>query len=139
MAQGKAFTPEQREEILQSLKPYLESGFSRQKACMFVGLPPQTLSNWVQQDEALGIKLTGWESALSKLALANVHKALQVEAELEDAKKENSWRYLERREDGFKPKQDITSDNEPITNVNINVVTQPTSEQDTGEELSEQN
>jgi hypothetical protein len=139
MAQGKAFTPEQREEIIQSLKPYLEMGFSRNRACEFIGLAPGTLSNWVKDDEALGIKLASFERTLAALALANVHKALQIEAELEDAKKENSWRYLERREDGFKPKQDITSDNEAITNVNINVVTQPTSESTTDEEPREQN
>jgi hypothetical protein len=138
MAQGKAFTPEQREEIIQSLKPYLEMGFSRNRACEFIGLAPGTLSNWVKDDEALGIKLASFERTLAALALANVHKALQIEAELEDAKKENSWRYLERREDGFKPKQDITSDNEAITNVNINVVTQPTSESITDEEPGEQ-
>jgi transposase-like protein len=139
MQQGKPYTPEEKAQIIESLKPYLEMGFSRRKACAFVGFDDTTLSKWVQADKGLSTKLTGWENALSALALANVHKALRIESETEDARVDSSWRYLERREDGFKPKQDITSDNEAITNVNINVVTQPTSEQDTGEELSEQN
>ena len=72
MAQGKAWTEKERETIIQSLKEYLELGFSRNKACEFIGLPPQTLSNWVQHDESLGMRLTGWENAMNKLALANL-------------------------------------------------------------------
>ena len=114
MAQGKGFTPEQRTEIIQSLKPYLEMGFSRNKACAFIGLAPGTLSNWVGDDEALGMKLVGWENTNNALALANVFKALQKEAESEDSKVENSWKYLERKEESFKPKQDVTSNDKPL-------------------------
>ena len=114
MSQGKPFTPEQRAEIIQSLQPFLEMGYSRNKACSFIGLPPQTLSNWAIEDEALGMKLVAWENANIALALANVHKALKIEAETEDAKVDNSWKYLERKEETFKPKQDVTSDNQPV-------------------------
>jgi transposase-like protein len=51
MAQGKPFTPEERKIIIESLRPYLEMGFSRNKACKFIGLDPTTLSKWVQDDE----------------------------------------------------------------------------------------
>lgn len=119
MSQGKAFTPEQREMIIQSLRTYLEMGFSRNKACSLIGLPPQTLSNWVQNNEALGIKLQGFENTLSALAISNIASALRIEAESEDVKKETSKWWLERKlkEDGFSTKveQDITSGGEKIT------------------------
>lgn len=117
LAQGKPFTKEQREEIIQSLKPFLEAGFSRNKACEAISLPAQTLSNWVQQDEALGMKLQGWENTMNMLALANVHSALQLEAEQEDTKKETSKWYLERRmKEAFSTRQENTgADGEPLS------------------------
>lgn len=97
MAQGKPFTPEERAEIIQSLQPYLEAGLSRNKACEYIGLTPQTLSNWVQEEESLLIKLTGWENASNILAIRNVMDAIAKEAELDDTKKETSKWWLERR------------------------------------------
>lgn len=121
--QGKPYTPQEREQIIESLKPYLEMGFSRRKACSFIGFDDTTLSKWVQDDAGLSMKLTGWENALSALALANVHKALKVEAETEDARVDNSWRYLERKEESFKPKSDVTSNDKalpaPIIPLNV--------------------
>ena len=104
MAQGKAFTPEQRENIIQSLQPYLEMGFSRNKACELIGFKPTTLSNWVQADESLGMKLTGWESTVDTMVMANLRDAIKREGELQDdIKKENSWKWAERKmkNDGF--------------------------------------
>lgn len=114
MAQGKAFTTEEVQSIMESLRPYLEMGFSRNKACAFIGLEPTTLSKWVQQSESLSMKLVGWENTNNALALANVHKALKIESESEDARVDNSWKYLERKEETFKPKQDVTSDDKPV-------------------------
>lgn len=116
MAQGKAFTKEERERIIQSLQPYIEAGLSRNKACEAIGLPPQTLSNWVQQDESLGIKLKGWENAMSILALQNVYSALLKEAEMDDNKKDTSKWYLERREkEMFSTRQENTgADGQPL-------------------------
>lgn len=118
MAQGKAFTTEERETIVNSLRPYLEMGFSRNKACTFIGLSPQTLSNWVVDDEALGIKLVSWENVNTALALANVHQALKNEAilatEKGDVRMDNSWKVLSKLEDGYKDKLDVTSNNETV-------------------------
>lgn len=109
MAQGKAFTDEERASIIQSLQPYIEAGLSRNKACEAIGLPPQTLSNWVKQDESLGIKLKGWENAMSILALQNVFSALMKESEMDDNKKDTSKWYLERREkEMFSTRQENT-------------------------------
>lgn len=108
MAQGKAFTPEQRQEIIQSLKDFLEMGFSRNKACEMVGLPPQTLSNWVVNDEALGMKLQGWENTVNRLAVNNIKTAIIAEANNpDDIVKNNSWKWVERRIKEFSPKQEL--------------------------------
>jgi len=114
MSQGKAFTPEQREMIIESIKPFLEMGFSRNKACEMVGLDPTTLSKWVQADEALSMKLTGWENTISALALHNMRDVIAKEGELEDTKKENTRWWLERKLKEFNPKQDITTDGEKL-------------------------
>ena len=57
MAQGKEWTKEEKEEIIQSLRPYLEMGFSRNRACSFIGLAPSTLSNWCKESASLGMKI----------------------------------------------------------------------------------
>jgi len=119
MAQGKEWKKEQREEIIQSLRPYLEMGFSRNKACQFIGLPPQTLSNWVQIDKALGMKLTGWENVITTIALNNIGDTIRAEAENElDTKKENSWKWGERKLKELSPKQETE-----ITNPDGNLKT----------------
>ena len=97
MAQGKEWNKEERETIIQSLRPFLEAGFSRNRACESIGLTPSTLSNWVKADDALGMKLQGMENTLNILALANIASAIQTEAENEDPRKEMSKWYAERR------------------------------------------
>jgi transposase-like protein len=111
LAQGKAFTKEQRAEIIQSLQASLELGYSRNKACEFIGLSPQTLSNWVKEDEALGIKLQSWESAIDTMVMANLRDAIKREGELpDDLKKENSWQWAKRRmkNQGFSERTELT-------------------------------
>lgn len=97
MAQGKPFTKEERASIIESIQPFLEIGLSRNKACEAIGLDPTTLSKWVQDDEVLSMKLKGYENTMNMLAIANINSALQIEAETEDARKETSKWYLERR------------------------------------------
>lgn len=113
--QGKAFTKEQKDTIIQSLQEYLELGFSRNRACKMVGLSPVTLHNWIKADEALGIKIQGWENAINKLVLANLRDSLQAEAESDDARKENSkwWAERKMRED-FSTKQEVEQTGELI-------------------------
>lgn len=98
MAQGKQWTDKQREIIMQSLQSYLELGFSRQKACDSIGLPATTLSYWLKNDEALRMKINGWENAGNMLALANIRDAMMRESEMtEDTKKETSKWWAERK------------------------------------------
>ena len=109
MAQGKAFTEEQRASIIESLRTYLELGFSRNKACKMVGLDPTTLSKWVQADEALSIKLQGWENAINAQVMANLADAIRKEGETEDVRKETSKWWAERRmKEDFSTRQENT-------------------------------
>lgn len=138
MAQGKAFTPEERARIIESLKPYLEMGFSRNKACNFIGLDPTTLSKWVVDDQSLSMKLTGWENVNTALALANIHQAMQNEAilvnEKGETKVDNSWKLVSKLEDGYKDKLDVTSNNKdlPTPIIQLDVLNNHSNEKNIG-------
>ena len=98
MAQGKAFTEKQREMAIKSLEDDLRAGLSRNMACAEIGLKPQTLSNWVKADEALGMKLASWENTTNRMAISNIQQAIKAESEdPADLKKENSWKWAERK------------------------------------------
>jgi transposase-like protein len=108
MAQGREWNKEERENIIQSIKPYLEMGFSRNKACQFVGLAPQTLSNWVQEDDSLGILLTSYENVVNTTVMANLVDAIKKEAETDDSRKETSKWWAERRmKEDFSTKTEV--------------------------------
>jgi len=119
MSQGKAFTEKQIEEIIQSLKPFLELGYSRNKACELTGLTPSTLSTWVTEDEALRMKLQGWESTVDTMVMANLVDAIRAEGDnQEDSRKETSKWWAERKmkaDFSTKVEQDITSNGKDIT------------------------
>lgn len=114
MSQGKAYTEEQKQMIIESLQPFLELGYSRNKACNFIGFDPTTLSVWVRGDEALSMKLTAWENKTTAIAMANIQKAIKAEKDSKDKVKMNSWKWVERKEETMKPKSDITTDGKPI-------------------------
>ena len=66
------------------------------------------MSNWVKEDEALGMKLVGWENANNKIAMSNIRDAMMKEGEMEDdLRKENSWKWVSAKEETMKPKQEI--------------------------------
>lgn len=124
--QGKPYTPEEKAAIIESLKPFLEMGFSRKKACQFVGFDDTTLSKWAKEDKGVSTKLTGWENVNSALALANIHQALQNESKKAgegDTKMENSWKLVSKLEDGYKDKLDVTSNNETVAPVLVEFIT----------------
>tara|TARA_R110000851_G_scaffold5801_2_gene23672 strand:- start:26 stop:445 length:420 start_codon:yes stop_codon:yes gene_type:complete len=127
MAKGKEWTTEQKDTIIQSLGEYLEIGFSRAKACKLIGLAESTLSNWVKGDEALGMKLMGYENAINKLVYMNIVDAIRREGEMEDdLRKENTWKWADRKmkDDGMttKVETDITTNGKelptPILGIN---------------------
>jgi len=125
MAKGKEWTEEEIKNIIQGMRPYLELGFSRNKACSFIGVAPSTISNFVKQDDSVGILLTSWENVVSAIAISNVRQAIQKESELDDdLKKENSWKWLERKIPDFSPTQKIdhTTDGEKITAIEVTIL-----------------
>lgn len=116
MAQGKEFTPEQKDMIIESLRPYLELGFSRNKSCGLIGLHPTTLSKWVQADEALSMKIEGWENAINKVAMQNIIDAINKEGEMEDTRKETTKWWLERKmKEEFSTRQELSG----VDNTNL--------------------
>ena len=123
MAQGKAFTTEQREVIVHSLREYLELGFSRSKSCKMIGLSDSTLSKWVVDNEALSMKLRGWENSVNKLAMSNILDAIDAESKDDkDKKKETTKWWLERRmkrDFSTRTESDITTAGEPLAGINI--------------------
>ena len=124
MAQGKAFTKEQREEIIQSLKPFLQDGLSRARACSIIGLAESTLSNWVKEDEALGMKLRSYENELNSIALRAIANGIKKELESEDTRLENSWKWAERKmKDDFSLRTENTgADGKDLVPTAINII-----------------
>jgi len=119
--QGKPYTEQQKNTIIESLRPYLEAGLSRNRACNRVGFDPTTLSKWVVNDPALSIKLQAWEDAINLMALANIQDAIRREGELEDdVKKENSWKWVERKmKDEFSTKVETQNETNITADVTI--------------------
>ena len=116
--QGQAYTEEERRNIIESLRPFLEMGYSRKKACQFIGFDDTTLSKWAKTDKGVSTKLTSYENVNTALALANIHQALQNEKikteEEGDVRVDNSWKLVSKLEDGYKDKLDVTSDDKPL-------------------------
>jgi len=119
MSQGKQYTEAQREEIIQSIRPYLEMGFSRNRACSLIGLTPSNLCNWTDKNEALEIRLQSYENAVNKLVMANLVDAIRIEGENDsDSKKETTRWWAER-----KMKNDFSTRTE--TDINIKELPKP--------------
>lgn len=109
MAQGKAFTPKQRETIIESLGKNLELGFSRAKSCKMVGLDDTTLSKWVKADEALSMKLQNWENAINRIAMSNIRQQINSEVDEKDNRKEMTKWWAERKmKDDFSTRTEQT-------------------------------
>ncbi len=124
MAQGKAYTPEQKQSIIESLRPYLELGFSRSKSCKFIGLDETTLCKWLSNDEALSMKIESWENVINTVAMANIRDAINLESEMEDARKETTKWWLERRmkaDFSVKTETDVTTNGKELPSPIINI------------------
>lgn len=122
--QGKAYTDKEKAAIIESLQPWLEMGFSRRKACKFIGFDDTTLSKWVQDDAGLSIKLQGWENAINMVAMQNILNAIQKENESEDLRLENTWKWADRKmkDDGFTTKieQEVTNPDGNLKTIIVN-------------------
>lgn len=107
MAQGKEWN---RDEVIEILKPFFKLGCNVTKACNYAGVPRTTVQTWIEDDEELRLKVTGWQNEMSNLARKNMKKAL------EDGDKQTSLEWLKRKEkDEFSERTEQTgADGQPI-------------------------
>jgi hypothetical protein len=107
--QGKAYTKEQREEIIGSLQPYLTLGYDLKNACILAQVTYETVWEWVNKDNALLIRIKAWQNMINAKARQNVAKEIN-EGDVQESK----W-WLERRDKkDFSTRTDITSDGERL-------------------------
>jgi len=90
--QGKPYTKEQRDKIIQSIKPYLQLEYDLKNACLLAGVPYTTVRNWVNKDNALGVQIEAWQNMVKAKARQNVVKEIN-----KGDTQESKW-WLERRE-----------------------------------------
>lgn len=118
MAQGKPFAGKEREGFIDILRPYLERGNSLLRAynlafgCLLEKLTLQekkkipeytTLMKWIQSDNALSIKIKGWQEKISEKARQNWQE------EIEKGNYIASKEWLERKnKDEFSTRQETT-------------------------------
>ena len=120
MAQGKEFTKEQREKILESLKPYLKLGYSVNKACILAEVEPSTVYRWLRKDETLSRKVTSWQNMITAMARRNVVSSIRGKKDEDgnyiikpDVEQSKWWLERQAREE-FGRNVDITTDNEKL-------------------------
>lgn len=68
MAQGKA---RDKEKTIEALAGYFKMGCSVKKACEYGGIPQSTVQTWIDNDEALRVKITAWQNEPNAMARAN--------------------------------------------------------------------
>jgi hypothetical protein len=68
MAQGN---PRDKEACMEILKPYFQLGCAVKRACAYAGIPPSTVETWIQNDDDLRAKVTGWQNEIAAKARAN--------------------------------------------------------------------
>jgi len=69
------------------------------------------------------MKLTSWENTVNAMAMANIQMAIRKESESEDdVRKENSWKWLQTKEETMKPKQDLTTNDKDLPTPILNVI-----------------
>ena len=111
--QGKEYTQEQRDQVLERLKPYFLLGYSRNKACILGKFDGSTLSRWEKDDPELSRKIDSWIEYPTSIARQNIVKKLNSE-DIDTSK----W-WLERRDKDMTPKQESTvkiADKETLEN-----------------------
>ena len=105
MAQGKPYTPEQRKEILERLKPYFQLGYNRYRACISAKFDPSLLGKWEKKDPELAKKIDAWQNSVNTVARKNLAQAI------EGGDINTSQYWLEKRDKDFIHKQQLIVDN----------------------------
>ena len=114
MAQGKEFTEEQRQIILESIQPYLELGYSLNKACILAEVEPSTVYKWLEKDEALSKKVASWRNMVSAVAVKNIVDTIKgnEEAGIKPDIENSKWWLSKKEKETFGNNIDVTSNGE---------------------------
>lgn len=101
------YTPEQREQVIQSILDVLKTGVTIKKACVNLGIPPSTLYYWMDKDPKLRSKFVMQQMVMLALAERNVG------TQLEEGNIDVSQWFLERRHPEYRTK--VETENKTIT------------------------
>lgn len=104
---GKAW---KREKVVEVLRPLLSLGYTVTRACRIAGIPHNTVSGWLADDEELRLKIEAWQNLPNTLARRNLVK------KIEEGDSDISRFWLERRgKDDFSLRREVTeSEDRPI-------------------------
>lgn len=108
MAKGIKYTAEEKIEIIETIKPYLQLGYSLKRACEYAGVPYSTIQNWLPKDEKLSSEIKAWQGMVNTQARQNIVEHIMgntkkgIKPDLDTSK----W-WAERRErDDFSVRQE---------------------------------
>jgi transposase len=107
MSQGKQWN---QDEVISILEPYFKLGCNVAKACAYAGISRTTVQTWIENDEALRLKVNAWQNEMSTQARKNFKKLL------DEANPQSTLEWLKRKEkDEFSERTEQTGANgEPI-------------------------
>jgi transposase-like protein len=118
--QGKKWN---KDEVLNTLKPYFRLGYNVSKACRCAGIAESTVKHWIQKSEMLRLKVNAWQNEVSAQARANIIHAIKPKKDDEGntipgSAEQSRW-WLERREkDDFSIRNEHTgAEGGPIVHV----------------------
>lgn len=101
MAQGIEFD---KEEVIESMKPYFQLGYNRRRASLFVGIHPSTLTKWENADPTLSTKIDGWINEINVQSRKNIKKSIFEKESVND-----SWEWISRTEKDMMPKEEVVT------------------------------
>jgi len=84
-----------QEKVFESLKPYLQLGYSLKKSCLLVGVAYTTVHGWCRENPSTRILLYSYQNQASVKARSNIVKKIQ------EGSVENSWQWLKARDADF--------------------------------------
>ena len=122
------------EEVVSKLDHGFSMGFSDVEACLFANISKQSLYEYCKRYPKYTDRKEMLKNHPKLLAKTNVVEALKNNKKVEDSK----W-YLERRAKEFKPKSDLTSDDEPLKQVLVKFISEEPKDETTREDNRDTN
>lgn len=84
--------------IIESIKPYLQLGYSLKKSCLLAGVAYTTVHTWCRNNPSLRILFYSYSN------LASVKSRQNIVKEIQSGSVENSWRWLGHKDTDFNQK-----------------------------------